>query len=424
MARLVRQDRLDTSVTSTVVNTRPARPIWILTLPRSGSTLLRHYLDAHSEILCLPETDISTASMAVYRSWLDYEHHAPISERRRIAIHEVHAFVDRLIRWHLSASGKRLFCDKSLPNLEHAALLARAFRRAKFICLYRNPMDFIASALEASRFGFKAYGLAPYVHGHSEDFVFGLSRLWCERTAMIMEFQKKNRNRCIPVFYESLVTNPQKVMADVFDFLEVRDEDQVYSEALNSPHLRGRGDFKVLLSDSVSTESLGRGSAVPIDRLPSTGLTNMNGLLAELGYEPLDAEWNLRPSEFRRGLASARDYESVKTILRDRVFPRLQQLTASSTADVTVGSIRIVFEEFERPPYVCIDLEQRVLELDDGSRKCDSILVWRSSSFVAVSEGWLTPQDALARGEIRWGNSSGPQNIAGLKWVVALIRPE
>ena len=91
-----------------------------------------------------------------------------------------------LMNWHLQQSGKRIFCDKSLPNVDRGQVLGELFGRARFICLYRHPMDFVASAIEASQYGFSGFGLYPYLVGSVDNFVFGLARAWCEKTAAML----------------------------------------------------------------------------------------------------------------------------------------------------------------------------------------------------------------------------------------------
>ena len=165
------------------------KPIFILTLPRSGSTLLRYLLDAHSMVTCPPETQLTLMCSNIMNCWLDYQHPVAFEERERLALRQVRQAVKAFIRWHLEESGKRFFCDKSLPNSEYGYLLATAFPQAKFICLYRHPMDFIASSVQTCRWGYSNFGLYPYAAGSVDNLVFRLTRAWSEKTAAMLSLE-------------------------------------------------------------------------------------------------------------------------------------------------------------------------------------------------------------------------------------------
>jgi hypothetical protein len=113
-------------------------------------------------ITCPPETQLSLLCAEVIDTWLNYNNPEDFELRKKHAIKQARANARNIISWHLESAGKSVFCDKSLPNLDHALLLAELFPRAKFICLYRHPMDFIISAIESCKFGYSHFGLYPY----------------------------------------------------------------------------------------------------------------------------------------------------------------------------------------------------------------------------------------------------------------------
>jgi hypothetical protein len=130
-----------------------SEPVFVLTCPRSGSTLLRHFLDSHPRITCPPESQLVIICQNIMASWSNYRQETTSTERRASALKQARSLLRDFIKWHLENSGKEVFSDKSLPNIEHFELLAEAFPRARFICLFRNPMDVVASMLEACRWG-------------------------------------------------------------------------------------------------------------------------------------------------------------------------------------------------------------------------------------------------------------------------------
>jgi protein-tyrosine sulfotransferase len=206
-------------------------------------------------------------------------------------------------------------------------MLADVFPKARFICLYRHPMDFIASAVETCRWGFQSYGLYPYIAGTPGNFVFGLAKAWCERVSIMVALEARYPRRCLRVTYEDLVTDPTVVFTETCHFLSVPYEEQAVASAVGTEHLMGYGDHKIFISDEVSTDSLGRGSVVPVHMLTPPGFTNMNMLLDQLGYEQLSEDWGSHPSPLRRGLMGSERQQR----LWDHVITALQVgLTAAS----------------------------------------------------------------------------------------------
>jgi hypothetical protein len=96
---------------------------------------------------------------------------APLSKERgdeppvipEEAIKGVRRTMDEMTGSYLARRGKRRYCDKSLGTARYAELLLRVYPEAKFLYLYRHPMDVIASGIEACPWGLNGYGFDPYI---------------------------------------------------------------------------------------------------------------------------------------------------------------------------------------------------------------------------------------------------------------------
>jgi protein-tyrosine sulfotransferase len=138
----------------------PDDPVFVLCAGRSGSTLLRFLLDAHPDLACPPETRLPWLARQLATAWTVIEDagptgqsgngnspdaaiSAPVAEGLRRSL-------DPMMSSYLRRRGKRRYCDKSLGAAQHAGLLLRIWPDARFICLYRHPMDVIASGIGAS----------------------------------------------------------------------------------------------------------------------------------------------------------------------------------------------------------------------------------------------------------------------------------
>jgi len=81
------------------------------------------------------------------------------------AIAGIRQTMDLMTGPYLTRRGKRLLRDKSLGAARFAELLIRIYPGARFICLFRHPMDVISSGIEACPSGLNGYGRASAAVG-------------------------------------------------------------------------------------------------------------------------------------------------------------------------------------------------------------------------------------------------------------------
>src|SRR6184192_3891732 len=154
VARTVQPDAADPS----------ADPVFVVCAGRSGSTLLRFLLDAHPDLACPPETRLPAMCAQIATVWLQLAGSPPPDSAAakdhggqpavpRPAIAGIRQTMNMMAGPYLAQRGKRRYCDKSLGAAEHVPVLREVFPGAKFLCLYRHPMDVIASGIEASPWG-------------------------------------------------------------------------------------------------------------------------------------------------------------------------------------------------------------------------------------------------------------------------------
>jgi hypothetical protein len=264
-------------------------PVLVLTCPRSGSTLLRHLLDAHPNLACPEETNMAQLC-ALHgeiqpRLGLD-----PVSEGRAA----IRAMVNALYSPYLERRGKSRWCDKSLMTVHHCELLSQVFEKAKFLCLYRHAMDMVSSGLEASPWGLNSYGFGAYAAG-SPNLVAALADCWLTTTTAALRFEESHPDRCTRVYYEQLAAEPEAVMNSVFEFIGVPPLPGVAQLALatHEPGRTGFGDHKIITSARITARSVGRGMRVPAASLPPGMRDAMNSLLGRLGYTQVSQEWQM-----------------------------------------------------------------------------------------------------------------------------------
>lgn len=282
-------------------------PIFILSCERAGSTLLRFIIDTHPEI-CSP------GELHLGHLCEDFGHVADLlsigevaeakgTEDRLLRVNaEVRRMVMELMHTYARSKGKRMWCEKTPRNLGYLDVLHGVFPDAKYICLHRNCMDVVHSCLEASKIGFFV-DISYYARnipstyarnalGHASVFADS----WADKTNRILAFEREHPDQCFRLKYESLVTEPEIVLSEMFAFLGVGWDKGVLDRVFTSKHDAGPGDKKVVYSKKVQTRFIGQGSSVSRRLLSKDVLSKVNATLEELQYPIVGPDWDTTPS--------------------------------------------------------------------------------------------------------------------------------
>jgi hypothetical protein len=410
-------------------------PVFVLCIARSGSTLLRLVLDTHPDLACPPETNMPALCSQLAVVWSLIEG-APLSLQRGdappavpdAAIAGIRTTMDLMTAPYLARRGKNLYCDKSLGTAVYVDLLKRIYPKARFICLYRHPMDMISSGLEACPWGLKGYGFDPYIAESPGNSVMALARYWLDGASAIAAVEEKHPGSCHRVRYEELVASPERVAAGIFDFIGVQPAPGIGEAVFEGEHERfGPADHKIWYTSAISQGSVGRGDALPIGLIPPPVLESMNGLLDRLGYVQVDGSWGTADMP---GSLLVRDDEdqgqdaldqgaplSGTDVLAARLDAGLARLGAGLTARWEAqleDTFSVVIREPHSTPWILtVDLSagtvtvgERAAADADGSNEDGPEEDW---SIVGTSEAWLRLLDddlnmstALRRNELRY----------------------
>ncbi len=254
------------------------RPIIIGGFYRSGTTLLRRLLDAHSQVHCPPE-------IKFFRDLrLDFQDDPYAHLRFFATVRVLPASTEELLatvgqgyltlRSQAAARlGKPVWADKDPENalyLEHwRALLPGGFR---YLHLARHPLDMLASASEA---GFSKSLPA------TADVI--LSR-WLENCRAARRHMERHPADSLLLRYEDLVQRPAERLAELFSWLRLPFEPEVL--ALFADPARGRGieDPKAARSPVIHAGSVGRGRRELAPEKVRSLLDRCGEELAWLGY--------------------------------------------------------------------------------------------------------------------------------------------
>lgn len=389
-------------------------PIFVFTCERSGSTLLRCILDAHSEIYSPGEIGLGDLCQSLYNTILYTKGQSKDitseSERERIITNEVRKIVANQMDGYVKDYGKQIWCDKSPANVHHLDILGKIFPSAKCICLYRNCLDVVSSCINLSKMGFMSE-LCSYVRKHPDNLVLAMIENWIEKTTKILEFEHKNSARCFRVTYESMVLNPEKTLSELFAFLGVASDGYALESVFSGTHDIGQvnGDLRMLFSDGIFTSSIGKGSEIPLTYIPDWHVEKMNDMLAEIGYPCgwhghsliADAE---QPVFYNSQLS---DMKQKVSEIFEVLFPRMLEGICNDFSTVT-GVCRFVISGNGGNDWV-MDFNNRPVQIHSGTGDSDCTIAVSARNFLNIVNGRLGVVEAYEKGYI---GASGNVNAA------------
>lgn len=213
------------------------KPVFILSLPRSGSTLLQRVLATHPLVSTASEPWILLPLFYTTRregTTTEYNHGdsaialqdfiSTFPEKKKDYQQAIQAFVLHLYRIS-SAKEATHFVDKTPRYHLIAQEILDTFPDARFIFLWRNPLAVAASMMSTWSQG------KWNLHRFEIDLYEGVQNLLAARDAL--------SGKSFSVAFEELVSSPQSVYPALFEYLELDLESASY-ESFNDVRLSGR----------------------------------------------------------------------------------------------------------------------------------------------------------------------------------------
>ncbi|SMP50646.1 Sulfotransferase family protein [Desulfonatronum zhilinae] len=228
------------------------KPIIIGGFYRSGTTLLRRLLDAHSAIHCPPEVKFFRDLRMEFQD--DPYTHLRFFTTVRSLPADLNDLLETIGKGYVdlrkriaSRLGKCCWADKDPENALYLAhwrvLLPEGFR---YIHMARHPLDMLASAREAA-----------FVKTLPHDFDKILDR-WSTNCRAAREHMDKRPRDCRIVRYEELVERPETVLDRLFEWLNLPFETSVLCSFASPQRGGGIEDQKILLRPTIHADSVGR----------------------------------------------------------------------------------------------------------------------------------------------------------------------
>jgi tetratricopeptide (TPR) repeat protein len=184
-------------------------PVFLLTAPRAGATLLEQMLTAHSALASRGEDPVIECMLATHAP--DWPHRRPDA-----------AALAAMRAAYVEKGGATV--NKYPGNLRIAGILRRLFPKARFVRVARDPRDaglsmFMRDFPDAARFSTDLEAIRSYLEGHE-----ALAGRWQEL------FPQAIRQ----IAYEDLVTEPEQTLRELVAWLGLPWEPACLDPAANT----------------------------------------------------------------------------------------------------------------------------------------------------------------------------------------------
>ena len=202
--------------------------IFIVGMPRSGSTLLESILSMSSDVYDLGEINI------LEESFLEFK-----NSKQDVSLAE-------LYRKKVNNKTKlNVTTNKWLYNYQYAGIIAQHIPNAKIIHCYRNPLDNILSIYRAHfRRG----------NEYSSSLVDS-AKVYLNQEEIMTQYKKRFRSKIYDCDYDSLVSNPHKVIKPLISWLGWEWEDKYLSPHLNQRSVSTASNIQV--RSPINSKSIG-----------------------------------------------------------------------------------------------------------------------------------------------------------------------
>ena len=202
--------------------------IFIVGLPRCGSTLVESIISLNTKVKDLGEVNIFEES---YREYKQSEKQKSLSE----------------IYWKKLeiTDNKTITTNKWLFNYQYAGIIAKAIPNAKIIHCYRNPLDNILSTYRAH------FAIGNYFSSSLVD----SAEVYSDQDEIMRVYKKEFKNHIYSLNYDKLVTHPSDQIKSLINWLGWSWNDLYLSPHLNKRKVSTRSNVQV--RSSINAKSLG-----------------------------------------------------------------------------------------------------------------------------------------------------------------------
>jgi protein-tyrosine sulfotransferase len=260
---------------------RGERPIFVIGVHRSGTTLVRLILDSHSRIACPPESFFLLPESRLLADPKALEGLLAMGFTREHVIARVREHAAYFFEMYAASHGKTRWADKTPSYVDCLDFIETVFgSECQYVFVYRHGLD---SACSIARIPDIAEA-DPHIAACGGDRFAGAARYWATQCGVMREFAARRPGRVLELFYEKLTADPEAEARRLFAFLGEPFEPAVLRfHEKEHDHWAGLQDVKATSSKGFQP-NVGRWREEPPERIEAM-LAQAAERLRELGYE-------------------------------------------------------------------------------------------------------------------------------------------
>ena len=202
--------------------------IFIVGLPRCGSTLVESIISLNSGVRDLGEVNIFEESYREYKE-----------SGKKIDLAEIYWKKLKITKNEKSTTNKWLF------NYQYSGIIAKSIPNAKIIHCYRNPLDNILSIYRAH-----------FATGNNfSSSLVDSAAVYSDQEEIMKIYKKEFKNHIYDLNYDELVTDPSEEIKSLIRWLGWKWDDLYLSPHLNERKISTRSNVQV--RSPINTKSIG-----------------------------------------------------------------------------------------------------------------------------------------------------------------------
>ena len=222
---LIESDKIEINLNN---NINCPKSIFIVGMPRSGSTLIESILSMNPNVIALGESNILEESI----------------QRNRKAIQES-TLAEEYWKQVNHDTKLKIITNKWLYNYQYAGIIAKSIPQAKIIHCFRNPLDNILSI-------YRTHFAKGNEYSSSLD---DCTRVYLNQEKIMTEYKNRFRSKIYDLNYDLLVSKPSQEIKSLISWLNCE-----WNDSYLKPHLNPRAvstASSVQVRSPINQKSLG-----------------------------------------------------------------------------------------------------------------------------------------------------------------------